>query len=264
MKYISLNRINRLYVLLFILLIIICILVFFQVERRINASDSSLILLICTILTTGGGLLSICMIIKELNASANIANADFIVKLNIEFLKTEEIMKVYRKLEGSFSYYTENEGKWRTANFFLGENDKVAIVSYLTYFETIYYLLDRKFIELDDINDMFARRFFIAVHNPEFQDYLLKNNKYHKNIFILYAKWKHLRDTKIQQTLGYPENSLDGNNSKKLKAKYNKYNYDYEILTKTDKTITYASIVNAVKDGNLLDYLKECLKTDKP
>ena len=250
-----LKRINRLYLLLLVLLIIVCILAFFQVERRINASDSSLILVICTIITTGGGLLSIGLIIKELSASAKIANADFILKLNTDFMKSEEIMKVYRKLEESFSDYSQDPGKWKNNKYF-DVNDQVAMASYLTYFETIFYLLERKFIELNEINDMFARRFFLAVHNPEFQGYLIPNNKYYKNIFLLYDRWRDFRIEKMQQPiLLYDKYSLDGKNGKKLKVIYIKSTYNYEVLTNQDKLITCEGVVKAVKDGNLWEYL---------
>lgn len=205
-----------------LLFIVIGILLIYQVDQRINATESSFILTICTVSTAIGGLLGIYFVYKELNASANIANADFILRLNTEFLKNDDIMKIYRKLEDSYSDITKNEGT-KSQKFF-NNDDKVLMASYLNYFDTIYFLLERKLIKMSDINDLFAQRFFLAVHETEFQDLeLIRNHVYYRDIFLLYDQWIKYRSQNHQETLG-SNNRLD---KAEIEVAYKKYGYNY-------------------------------------
>ncbi|MBP5082645.1 MAG: hypothetical protein J6104_00200, partial [Methanomicrobium sp.] len=113
------------------------------------------------------------------------------------------------------------------------DNDKVSIGIYLIFFETLYYFYKRDLIKIDDINDLFAQRFFIAVHNPDVQKYLIKNCIFYKNVFKLYDELIKLRDDNGQFVLGDEKYKLSNGKfvayrlySKELESRYGEYSYD--------------------------------------
>ncbi|WP_042705796.1 hypothetical protein [Methanomicrobium mobile] len=185
------------------LISIIGILLLFEVDQRINTSETSLIIAICTILTAVGGLSSIYFIYKELKVSADIANADFLFKLNTEFFKNDDIVLIYKKLEDSLSNLNANGSEFH--NNFFDESDKIAIAHYLAYFKLIYNLIERdvNIINMSEINDLYAYRFFLAVNDPEIQDIeLMPNQLYYNDIFKLYDQWMKYREAHNQPTIG--------------------------------------------------------------
>jgi len=73
------------------------------------------------------------------------------------------------------------------------EADRAAVVEYLTFFETLYILMNRDVVNISMIDDLFAYRFFSAVNNKDIQDMeLVKDAIYYKNIYRLDNLWhKH-------------------------------------------------------------------------
>ena len=71
-----------------------------------------------------------------------------------------------------------------------------------TLFETFYILLKRKVIDIKLLDDLFAYRFFLAVHNPYIQRKKLAiSPKNFKNIFRLERIWLNYRKQHIQMKI---------------------------------------------------------------
>ena len=115
----------------------------------------------------------------QMKRARDIAEGEFITTLNESFLANGDVKGLYRKfIEGAA----------------LSVEDQTAIVEYLTFFETIYLLLERDVIDIKLIDDLFRYRFFIAVTNTFVQDLeLLPDARYYTNIYALDDLWTRYR-----------------------------------------------------------------------
>ena len=115
----------------------------------------------------------------QMKRAKDMEEGSFIVGLNDSFLKSEGIRDVYHKL---------------VSNTPLTEEDRVNVVEYLTFFETVYILYKRGLADLGVLDDLFSYRFFIAVNNPDIQRMeLISDAPYHKNIYTLDHIWSSYR-----------------------------------------------------------------------
>ena len=72
------------------------------------------------------------------------------------------------------------------------EADHQSIVKFLTFFDRLYHLLRLGVIPLNIIDNMFAYRFFILVHNPNVQKFELlgeQTRHYWLSVFSLHKMW---------------------------------------------------------------------------
>lgn len=115
----------------------------------------------------------------EMKRSKDMAEGEFITNLNESFLSNSDVKIIYKKL-------SDNE--------ILDKDDKSSIVEYLTFFETIFILIERNVIDINIVDDLFSYRFFIAINNKYIQEYeLVKDDKYYKNIYTLDYIWTEYR-----------------------------------------------------------------------
>lgn len=122
------------------------------------------------------------LVIIQLHDSKNIQEAEFIVNLNQAFVDNPEYALVYTKLEES-----DLHGK-------VPDITRIQISNYLTFFETIYLLLGEKVINMRTLNDLFAYRFFLAVHNETVQGMKLVDAPANfRNIYHLEKIWMDYR-----------------------------------------------------------------------
>lgn len=142
----------------------------------------------------------------QMKREKDLTEAEFIINLNNTFTTNAEIKYIFKKIENS---------KNQTADPFTDE-DMIKVVDYLTFFETISSLIQRKVLDLDMINDLFAYRFFVAVHNPHIQRReIIKDAVYYKNLYILHSEWTKYRK-KNKLYIPNEEFSLE-----KMDTKYN-------------------------------------------
>ena len=107
----------------------------------------------------------------EMKRSKDMAEGQFISSLNQDFLGNEDIKRLYEKL---------------VAGSEILEEDRVKIVEYMTFFETVFLLLDRGVLALDLTDDLFYYRFQVAVNNKDIQSMeLLPDAQYYVNIYTL-------------------------------------------------------------------------------
>ena len=121
----------------------------------------------------------------ELRRGQDLSEAEFLITLNEGFSSNPDIRLVYSKIEWD---------RTRKRSTF-SASDLSAIVTYVTFFETIQNLLERRMISFSMIDDIFAYRFFAMVHNRHIQQCeLLPDSAYHLNTFKLYRDWRAYRE----------------------------------------------------------------------
>ena len=114
----------------------------------------------------------------------DLSEAEFIITLNQNFTTNQDIREVYGKIEANRNGLEDP----------FTDEDAVKIVHYLTFFETINYLIKRKVLNFDMIDNIFAYRFFVAVHNRHIQSReLVKDDRYYRNIYSLHKSWNEYR-----------------------------------------------------------------------
>lgn len=148
------------------------------------------------------GVSTLIFVIKEYKRARNIEEGEFIVNLNSTFITNDDIKYIYDKI------YWESKGDYSNP---LGKEDVTKIVSYLTFLETFWTMLERRIITIDMINDLFANRFFMMVTNPSVQDLkLVSEYKVYNNIRKLEQQWRKYRIKKGCAKLFY-ENAYNKN-----------------------------------------------------
>lgn len=69
-----------------------------------------------------------------------------------------------------------------------------SIINYLTFFESIYIMMQEGCLNIQLLDELFGRRFFMVVNNKTVQDMeLAVNSEYYTNIYKLYDIWKAYR-----------------------------------------------------------------------
>lgn len=115
----------------------------------------------------------------QMKRSKDMEEGTFIVGLNDSFLGNEGIRDIYRKLVSGIA---------------LQEEDRVNIVEYLTFFETICVLYRRGLVDMAVLDNLFSYRFFLVVNSPDVQRMeLLPDAAYYKNLYTLDYLWTEYR-----------------------------------------------------------------------
>ena len=152
-----------------------------------------------TLLEVIGVLGTIIIAIMQLRDSKEISRASFIVELNRTFVENEDYTKIYNALQNCLDKKCPNSPCDEThcdLHF-----EKSLISNYLTFFETIYILYKKEVITFDIIDDLFAYRFFLAVHSRLIQqEKLIPQPENFKNIFMLEKEWLEYRIKKGKHT----------------------------------------------------------------
>ena len=144
-----------------------------------------------TLLEVIGVLGTIIIAVMQLRDSKEISRATFIVELNRTFVENSDYTEIYNALQNCLDRkcdYCKEEGCDPTHCEIHFEKSKIS--NYLTFFETIYILYKKEVISFDIIDDLFAYRFFLAVHSRLIQQEKLIPQPYNfKNIFLLENEW---------------------------------------------------------------------------
>jgi hypothetical protein len=115
----------------------------------------------------------------EMKRTKDMAEGEFVLTLNNSFSSNEDLKVLFGKLVNGAE---------------LTEEERPAIVEYLTFFETVYILITRNVVEIKIINDLFAYRFFMAVNNKYVQELeLISDCQYYRNIYKLDRLWLEYR-----------------------------------------------------------------------
>ena len=164
-----------------IIFIALLLMVFFLIQLLLQERSS-----ISETITTVTAALGVFAIWHEMKRSKDLAEAEFIINLNKSFVENKNMNAIYYKLE---KYRNKSDKE------VFDESEIPSIVQYLTFYETIYGLLRRNLLKIEIIDDLFAYRFFLIVHNEEVQrKELIKDRKYYKNIYMLHDLWTNYRE----------------------------------------------------------------------
>ncbi len=127
--------------------------------------------------------LSAYFIVIQLKGEKAISEADFLVNLNQTFTSDAGYARVYTELEKELSDPPQKP-----------QLSRIEISNYLTFFETIYLLIEEGVLDISAINDLFSYRFFLAVHSNCIQDMKLVKEPFNfRNIYRLEKKWMDYR-----------------------------------------------------------------------
>lgn len=137
-----------------------------------------------------GGLLGAFMVLYEVRLTKRLAQAEFIRDLQSGFAGDASIGAIWSKL------LLKEE---------ITSADRPLVSSYLTFFETLYLLVDRGALELGLADDLFRNRFFTAVGDKGILDTALVGQAgSFTNIHHLIATWhNHLLSRRIPMHQGY-------------------------------------------------------------
>ncbi|HBP26311.1 MAG TPA: hypothetical protein DD618_05100 [Acholeplasmatales bacterium] len=136
--------------------------------------------------TTATAVIGAFAIWFQMQKNKKLNEGEFIVNLNKQFIENKHIYDLFLKLE-------KYERKGNEENEFT-DDDIANIAAYMTFFEVIYSLIERKIIKLWMIDDLFSYQFFLLLNNKHIQNLeLIPCDTYYANVFRLYKIWKDYR-----------------------------------------------------------------------
>jgi len=136
-------------------------------------------------LTAAGGLIALFFQFKR---ERDLNEADFILRINNDFMMNESMSRIYKVLEES-KVEGQNENPFN-------EDDIIDMANYLAYFDPFYSLIKRKIVKIESIDPILAYRFFLAINNKYMQQMLLcvENKEIAwESIYKLYSHWSQYR-----------------------------------------------------------------------
>jgi hypothetical protein len=129
-------------------------------SKHVNIAEKTLDLI--AKITAAGGVIVLAYQFKR---EKDLSEADFILRLNQDFITNSQIVRIYTLLEQS-----KEEGQ--KTNVF-SEGDVIDMANYLCFFEPFKKLIDAGIIDIKTIDPIMAYRFFLATNNRFMQEMLL-------------------------------------------------------------------------------------------
>lgn len=188
------SKFKRNSVIVIIILVVLIAATFYVVEMMKNPEFE--IGDILFIVTTLSGIFAVWY---EFRKTKKLNQAVFITGLNNDFINSDKITHIYSVLynareNGMYEAYIEKRKNQEEGQSYLDEEDIVKFNSYLNFFEVIYLLFERKFINFGVINELFSHRFFLICNDPVVQDLkLVKRKDHYNNIYSLHKLWRNYR-----------------------------------------------------------------------
>lgn len=192
------NRRRVLIAVLVIMVVAFIVTVTAWVRSILQLEPDSAISLAISTLEAIGLIVSLFIAIRQLVDSKEIARATFITELNKSFVENQDYVALYNALQSCFDKDCR-AGKPCGKACDITEDcgldfPKGQISNYLTFFETMYLLHKNGVVSFEIIDDLFAYRFFLAVHSKIVQQKKIKSQPQNfKNIFCLEYEWLRYR-----------------------------------------------------------------------
>lgn len=121
----------------------------------------------------------------QIKGSRDLAIGEFILNLQQEYSANEKNCDLFIKCWNSLKDKEPLE---------LKKEDRADILNYLTFFESLYIMVENNILSLEILDELFGRRFFVVVNNVEIQKKdLAENYLYYLNVYRLHALWKEYR-----------------------------------------------------------------------
>lgn len=136
------------------------------------------------------GVLGAFLVIYEVQTTKRLAEAEFVHSLQTTFTSDVSIGVIWRKL---------------LLQDRILELDRPLVSSYLTFFETLYLMIERGILSFSIADDLFRNRFFMAIGNDDvLKIALLRHAGSFQNIHSLIREWHHyLLSHELPIPLGY-------------------------------------------------------------
>lgn len=158
--------------------------------------DSDTISLIISFVEAIGLIISLVIAIQQLVDSKEIARATFITEINKSFVENPDYMRLYDALQNCYEKKCEHKDECNDDEPCKLDFPKSIVSNYLTFFESIYLLKKNGVISYELLDNLFAYRFFLAVHSKFVQESKLKLQPQNFiNIFHLEHEWLEYRQS---------------------------------------------------------------------
>jgi hypothetical protein len=126
-------------------------------------------------------------IYRQIKRGEDVDFARFYVDLNDSLTQSKAYEEVFRRL-------TDYELKSNQYEPFCDE-DIFVILTYLNFFVSMSALIEKGILTIEDIDELYAWRFFAAMDNPDIQKVELDQyNHYHSRLYFLYYRWHNYRE----------------------------------------------------------------------
>lgn len=160
----------------------------------VSSDKKDTLITVITVLTTAAAAIPVFWQIK---AGSDVSKAEFVMSLQETYTNTPGFTELFLQCWNNYKGDISNDEMNKYLN---NDNMKKVIVDYLTFFESMYLMEEQGVLEIDTLDDLFGRRFFIVVNNKAIQDIeLLKNKEYYQNVINLYEDWSEYRFRKIKK-----------------------------------------------------------------
>ena len=179
---------------------------------------------VATLVGAGTGFVKL---IYESNKTRKLKEAEFMSELNRDYITNTHICRLFEKLEHDYRYPNEPSA-------IKDHEDVLSFVVYFTFFETLYDMIKKKIIKIENVDDLFGYRFFSMLHNKKVIDIELTNPivmASYVNIFRLYDLWLKYRikmvikhNYKLREFVFMWENNLYENHPEFLRFLKKEYN----------------------------------------
>lgn len=173
---------------------------------------------IAVLLTLAVEVIGVVLVVVTLRKDKKIKQAEFIMNYNFHFISSEPLIEMERKFENCYQIYRQEAFDYKNSPVdmqlkvhkkllhkmkrivgFAPVSNKLPVpvtrkyqklINYLVYLESFAPLVLTEQVALEDIDDTFGYRYFIAMNNPIVQTYeLLPEADYYCGCLKLYQKW---------------------------------------------------------------------------
>lgn len=181
-------------VLVTVLTLALLILITRFVRQLLNLTNDTAVSLLISAAEAVGVLISLVLALHQLGDSKEIARATFLLELNKAYVENPEYVQLYDALQNCLDGRCTRVGACDSEKHCALDFSKSMVSNYLTFFETIYLLISDNVITFEEVDNLFAYRFFLAVHSRFNQQMKLQAQPDNfVNIYRLEHKWLEYR-----------------------------------------------------------------------
>lgn len=158
-------------------------------------------------LTTLFAIVSALAFWLQFKKTERLNESNYVMNLNNQFINNKNMTMIEHELELYFNQYTElkrNLLKTGSAGITTDEVSKLhlginlsrtsddcqKLIDYLVYLESMAVMVENGVIRINDVDDLFSYRFFLAVNNPVVQEHeLLPFSEFYRGTYVLSQRW---------------------------------------------------------------------------
>ena len=134
-------------------------------------------------------ILTALFVVQELRKSANTTSGEFLLNLQEQYATSEGFALLF---DMCWKYRCGDESETDLRKHI--EKNRAVLLNYFTFFESIYLMVKKRSLHMNELDELFGRRFLSVVNNKIVQEIdLVCNHDYYINIYELYSRWKKYR-----------------------------------------------------------------------